>query len=415
MCTDTETVNGTDTGIQTTYERYGQDKDIESNYSAARGKELFEQPLLLPCGVVLPNRIAKAPMSEERADKDGRPNRNLVEMYRAWSQGGFGLNVTGNWMVDKRWLVAPGNVVVENDRDLEALKVWSAAAQGGDKCHCWVQICHPGRQTSSPDPVAPSDVPLPWGPPVRALELNEIVDIIDRFVATASVAKRAGFKGVQMHCAHGYLLSQFLSPLVNKREDKWGGSLENRARISLEIVRKTRAALGPDFPIGVKINSADFQRGGFDEGEAFEFVKMLEDVGVDLIEVSGGTYEKLAMTDGGQDEENQPKQSTVEREAYFLDFSKRLVEHTKVPVMCTGGWRSRDAMLMALEKEETHLIGLGRPAIEADLPLKLVSGEVSGAVITRALEGIDNFEWCQIQFDRLAMGIAPDVDLEARA
>lgn len=387
-------------------DRYG---STQARYSEEEGKRIFLEPLTLPCGVTLANRLSKAPMSEERADQDGRPNRNLIEMHRAWAAGGFGLNVTGNFMVDKRWLVAPGNVVCETERDLAALQLWSAAAQENGTA-CWVQICHPGRQTSSPDPVAPSAVPLPWGPPVRVLDEPEILDIIARFVNTARIVKKAGFQGVQFHCAHGYLLSQFLSPLVNKREDQWGGSLENRARISLEIVRRTREAVGNDYPIGVKINSADFQRGGFEEGEAFDFVKMLEGAGVDLIEVSGGTYEKLAMTDG-QDGRVE-KQSTNEREAYFLEFSKRLVQQTNVPVMCTGGWRSRDAMLTALQNKETHLIGIGRPAIEPDLPKKLVSGEATGALITLNLEGVENFAWCQIQFDRIAMGLPPDANLQ---
>lgn len=391
------------------YRRYGDDNNTgEPKFSIDQGKALFEQPLVLPCGVTLRNRFAKAPMSEERADPDGRPNRNLIEMYRAWSKGGFGLNITGNFMVDGRWLVAPGNVVCEKERDLQALRLWSTAAQEHGTA-CWVQICHPGRQTSSPHPVAPSAVPLPWGPPVVALQHDEILNVIDRFVQTAKIVQKAGFEGVQIHCAHGYLLSQFLSPLVNQREDQWGGCLENRARISLEILRQTRAAVGPKYPIGVKINSADFQRGGFEEGEAMEFVQMLEENGCDLIEVSGGTYEKLAMTDGQDGREE--KQSTREREAYFLDFSKQLVQHTTIPVMCTGGWRSRHAMLTALQNKETHLIGIGRPAIEADLPNKLLNG-TSGALITRPLEGIANFSFCQINFDRMAMGLEPDLQLK---
>ena len=177
----------------------------------------------------------------------------------------------------------------------------------------------------------------------------------------------------------------------------------------LAIMRQCRDALGSDYPIGVKINSADFQRGGFDEGEAMEFVKMLEAASVDLIEVSGGTYEKLAMTDGPE------RESTKQREASFLEFSQKLVEATKVPVMCTGGWRSRNAMLEALESKATHLIGIGRPTIEADLARKLAENTVTGALITAPLEGIANFAWCQVQFDRIAMGLEPDVELKTGA
>jgi 2,4-dienoyl-CoA reductase-like NADH-dependent reductase (Old Yellow Enzyme family) len=164
--------------------------------------------------------------------------------------------------------------------------------------------------------------------------------------------------------------------------------------------------VGPDYPIGVKINAADFQCCGFGEDEAFDFVKTR----VDLIEVSGGTYEKLAMTDGEDGREE--KQSTKEREAYFIEFSKCLVEQTKVPVMCTGGWRSRDARLSALQNKKTHLIGFGRPSIESDLPHKIVSDAATGALVTRNLQGIENFVWCQTQFDRMVMGLEPDVDMK---
>ena len=414
MCKKTDD-NTTEPIAGDTRPRYGDGST--SPFDVQQGKDLFLEPLTLPCGVTLSNRLAKAPMSEERADADGRPNRNLVEMYRAWAHGGFGLNVTGNFIVSHTALVAPGNVVCEKSREdgfVEYLKVWSAAAQENGTA-CWVQICHAGRQTSSENPVAPSAVPLPWGPPVRALTEDEIEDIIQRFVDTAVVCKEGGFQGVQIHCAHGYLLSQFLSPLVNQRTDQWGGSLENRARMSLEIVRRVRHAVGAAYPIGVKINSADFQRGGFEEGEALQFVQWLEEASVDLIEVSGGTYEQLSMTDGSDGritDVQVSKESSQKREAYFLEFSKQLVATTKVPVMCTGGWRSRDAMLQALHDKETHLIGIGRPAIEADLPNKLIDGSVTGALVTRHLEGVANFSFCQINFDRMAMGLAPDTDLK---
>ena len=181
------------TDIAAKLSRYG--KDDTDKYSMEQGKTLFLESITLPCGVVIPNRLAKAPMGEERADAQGRPNRSLIEMYRSWAHGGFGLSITGNFMVDRSALVAPGNVICETDRDLDGLKLWASAAQENG-AHCWVQICHAGRQTSSENPVAPSAVGLPWGPPPRALEESEILDIIQQFVATAKICKDAGFKGV---------------------------------------------------------------------------------------------------------------------------------------------------------------------------------------------------------------------------
>ena len=229
-------------------ERYGSEQT--SGFSLEEGLALFQQPLKLPCGAEIPNRIAKASMSERRSDPDGGPTRALVEMYRAWNRGGAGLLITGNFMVDCHHLIHPLNVVCESGRDLDALRSWSSVARAQRDAltpegarvspQCWVQLCHPGRQACTPNRIAPSPVALAPGAAPREMTQEEIRDVVRRFIAAARVVRDAGFSGVQIHCAHGYLLSQFLSPAVNQRTDRWGGSLENRARIVLEIVDGTR-------------------------------------------------------------------------------------------------------------------------------------------------------------------------------
>ena len=333
------------------------------------------RPLQLPCGAVFANRLAKGAMTEGLASPQGEPTAELARLYRVWSHGGAGLLLTGNVVIDRNHLERPGNVVIDrapSDEMMAALKDWAAAGTEGGN-HLWMQISHAGRQTQgnvNAAPKAPSavSVRLPggrFGMPVP-LTGDEIRDLIGRFVTAAVAAKEAGFTGVQIHAAHGYLISQFLSPLTNKRDDEWGGSLENRARFLLETVRQVRSAVGPAFPVSVKLNSADFQRGGFAFAESLQVARWLEQAGVDLLEISGGSYEQPAMMDmDGIDGPAEPvavAASTAAREAYFVDFANAMkAELTVMPMMVTGGFRSRAAMYHALSTGAADLIGIGRP------------------------------------------------------
>lgn len=301
-------------------------------------------PLALPNGAIIPNRIAKAAMEENMADADHAPSEGLIRIYRAWAEGEAGLIVTGNVMVDARAMTGPGGVVLEDARHLERFRAWAAAsrARGGQ---VWMQINHPGRQMPAglgQETIAPSAIPLDLGaqskrfPTPRAMTADDIADVERRFVETAVLAERAGFTGVEVHAAHGYLLSQFLSPLSNRRQDQWGGSLENRARLLLDIVRGIRAAVAPGFAVAVKLNSADFQRGGFSPEDAQAVVAMLSPLGVDLVELSGGSYEAPAMMGAARDER------TLAREAYFLDFARDIARVATMPLMVTGGIRRRE-------------------------------------------------------------------------
>ena len=331
-------------------------------------------PLTLPCGVTLRNRLAKGAMTEGLASPAGLPTPELNRLYALWARGGAGLLITGNVQIDRDHLERPGNVVIDREPGPEMMTALAAWADAGtsDDTQLWMQISHAGRQTQkpvNPTPKAPSavGVDLPggrFGKPV-ALTDAEIVALIARFATAARAAQSAGFTGVQVHGAHGYLLSQFLSPRANHRDDRWGDSLENRARPLLDAVRAVRAAVGPAFPMSVKLNSADFQRGGFALADSITVARWLRDEGVDLLEVSGGSYEQPAMMDLiGLEQPDRPavRASTAAREAYFIEFAAAMkAQVPDLPLMVTGGFRTRAAMDHALASGAADLIGLGRP------------------------------------------------------
>ena len=334
--------------------------------------------LSLPCGAVLPNRIAKSAMSENMANANHYPGPEFFNAYKTWADGGTGLSISGNVMIDSRYRGEPHNVVIEKGLDNhKELGTW-ARASNGTRNNIWLQLNHPGKQTPkflTRVPVAPSAVSLK--PPLnkafndpRELKEEEILDIIERFSYAALVAKEAGFAGVQIHGAHGYLVSQFLSPHHNRRTDKWGGSISERALFVKEVYRSMRKAVGESFPIGIKINSADFSKGGFSNEEAVYVCKMLSDLGIDLIELSGGSYEKAVMT-------GVPiKESTEKREAYFLEYAKKVKEVVDCPLMVTGGFRTSDFMRKVIENGEVDLVGLGRSlCIDPNFSKKILGGE----------------------------------------
>ncbi|MCW2923911.1 MAG: NADH:flavin oxidoreductase [Thermoleophilia bacterium] len=379
----------------------------------------LDEPLLLPCGATVANRIAKPALSEQLGDRGNAPTERLATLYRRWSQGGAGLLLTGNIMVDPAAIGEPANVVVEDDRHMAQLERWAAASEGTDAA-LWVQLNHPGRQSPrhlSAQPVAPSAVAMSgsnrggFAKP-RALEDAEVERIVERFATTAGVVQRAGFAGVQVHGAHGYLVSQFLSPRTNLREDRWGGDAERRMRFLVEVVRAIRAEVGAGFPIGVKLNSADFQRGGFDEDASVEVVRVLEREGVDLLEVSGGTYERAAMM--GTPAPGVERESTVKREAYFLDYARKLRAASRIPLMLTGGFRTPAAMAEALASGDIDMVGIGRPlTVQPDLPRELLDGTATRSEVrqlrtgVRSLDGIAEIAWHTQQMHRLADGREP--------
>ncbi len=351
------------------------------------------------------------------------PTDTLINAYQRWADGGVGLIITGNVMISRDALGEPGNVVIEDKTNFAMLQRWAATVKGTNQ-HIWPQLNHPGRQaigSINKEVVAPSAVDMKMKgmssmfKSSRALTEPEIHAIIERFGTTASIMQEAGFTGVQIHGAHGYLVSQFLSPLVNKREDKWGGNLENRARFVLEVYRNIRSKVGDDYPIGIKINSADFQRGGFTEEESMQVVKLLADEGIDLIEISGGTYEKPAMV-------STKKKSTREREAYFLDYVKKVRKHLSTPLMLTGGFRTVTTMEKAVEDGAVDVVGVARPfTLYPDFPKRIFARELTNIDIPTPKTGLKIFDtsgfvdimWHEIHIRRLGEGKVPNPKLSA--
>lgn len=386
----------------------------------------LHDPLTLPCGQVLGNRIMKAALSEGLGNKQHAPDSRLERLYSTWGHGGYGLILTGNVMVDRTQLGEPGNVVIEDERDLDSLARWAKTTKDAG-VPIWVQLNHPGRQSNplalGHIPVAPSAVAvnIPGAPTPRELTPAEIEDIIERFATAAAVCETAGFDGVQVHGAHGYLVAQFLSPLSNQRTDEWGGDPQRRMRFALEVIRRIRSRVSPGFAVGIKLNSADFQRGGFSEDESRAVVAALSHEGIDLIEVSGGSYEQPAMM-------GQAADSTRAREAYFLEYARTVRSLAGgIPLAVTGGFRTRTAMEQAVSSGECDVVGLGRPtATTPDAADAVLSGRtekltvhqlqygmraVLGRLVNlKTMDGLLDLSWHADQLHRLGDGLDPDLN-----
>lgn len=335
-------------------------------------------PLTLPNGVSVQNRLCKAAMEENMAEAGQVPGQALINLYEAWSNAaaasdaGPGIILSGNVMVDPTAMTGPGGVVLEADTlndpaTREKFERWAKAGQAGGSKFV-MQISHPGRQifaNMGVEPVSASATKVNLDgaaakmfTQARALTGDEIRGQIRRFAETALAAQGAGFDGVQVHGAHGYLVAQFLSPLTNLREDEWGGSLDNRARFLLEIIRAIRDRVNPDFIVGVKLNSADFQKGGFDIADSEQVVDWLNAEAVDFVEISGGSYESSAMM--GNSEDGRVESSTEKRELFFFDFAKRISSTAQMPLMVTGGVTKRKTAESALNEAGVDMVGIGR-------------------------------------------------------
>ena len=377
------------------------------------------QPLTLPNGTTIANRIAKAAMEENMADAQMGPSQNLMQLYQAWADGGAGLLISGNVMIDPRAMTGPGGVVLEDDRQLEKFKRWADIGRSNG-AQFWMQINHPGRQMQNnlgQETWAPSAVPIDLGnlskrfDTPKAMTEEKIRDVIARFIRTAQLAEKSGFTGVQIHAAHGYLLSQFLSPLTNRRNDQWGGSLENRARLLLDVVKGVRGAVSADFSVSVKINSADFQRGGFSADDARQVVQMLNTLSVDLVEISGGSYEAPAMHGRTRDD------STIAREAYFLEFAKEIQATADMPIMVTGGIR-RAPIAEQVVESGIHMVGIATAlAINPRLPSDWREGKDSAPMIevadwkNKTLASLAYMATVKYQLTKLSKNSRPNPDV----
>ena len=404
--------------------------------------ELINESFTLPCGQVIKNRICKAAMTERIAKGNNLAHQGHANLYDRWADGNIGISLTGNVQVDRRNLEGPANVAIDKNNykeQFDALKAWSKAGTKNNT-QLWMQISHAGRQTPgeiNSAPMAPSDIGLKipgknFGTPTPMTEEN-ILDVIDRFVFTAKIARDTGFTGVQFHSAHGYLLSEFLSPDINNRTDAWGGSIENRTRIHLEIIKRCRQEVGEDYPISVKLNSADFQKGGFSPDESIKVAKMLENEGVDIIEISGGTYEqpKLIGVEASINAKRSEKrkESTIAREAYFLEYAQDIRKAVSIPLMVTGGFRTREGINDALESNVCQIVGIGRPLCADPYCIKkMISGELetlpsfektlslgpsilspsSPFTLIKVINAFASMAWFYQQIKNMAKGLMPN-------
>ncbi len=383
------------------------------------------EELELRCGATLPNRIAKAAMTEAMAGVEGVPGDTLRALYARWGAGGAGMLITGNVMVDRRYLERVGNVIFDARSPLEPSRRWAEEARAGG-AKLVAQLSHPGRQCNrfvNPKPVAPSavdavDLMMFFTRP-RALTSEEIDEVVARFAGAAATARRAGFDGVQIHAAHGYLLSQFLSPLTNLREDAWGGDLERRAALVRACVAAAREAGGPGFIVGVKLNSSDFQRGGFSQEDSMQVARWLDEDGVDFIEVSGGNYESMALL--GAEEGGAFSKRTRDREVYFKDYAVEVRAHVDAPIMLTGGMRRGELMREVLSEGAADIIGLGRPfATDPEIARRLIEDDSAVAPSEsppvpppslKTMFGVGESAWYGEQLKRMGEGKDPDLSM----
>lgn len=319
--------------------------------------ELLFQPLTLPNGTLLKNRFFKSAMSETLGDRHQLPSRELIKLYDQWANEDIGVLVTGNVMIDSRYLGEPGNVALDSEKNLELFKDW---AQAGKKkgTSIWLQLNHPGKQmyrSIKEEPIAPSAIPISRKSASaflmpREMTLVEIQETIRKFIVAAQRAEEAGFSGVQLHAVHGYLINQFLSPADNHRKDNYGGSLDNRMRFLREIYQGIRRSVKPNFSIAIKLNASDFKIDGFDFEDCQNVVKIMSELGIDLIEISGGNYETPVFG------------SEYENGAGFLNYATALAKITQVPIVSTGGFRDKKQMEKAI-KDGVSMIGMARPFV----------------------------------------------------
>lgn len=366
-----------------------------------RTARLFE-PLRLPCGAVLKNRIVKSAMSDSLGDGTGHPTDAQLRLYRRWAEGGLAAAIIGEVQGSPFFSEKPGNLVLNASSDLSRFR--KLAEQGVvDDSLLMLQLGHAGALSFVPtgDPVGPSALNLP-GLQCREMTTDEISRLRSEMAATASLAKQAGFGGVQIHAAHGFLLSQFLSPLFNHRTDQYGGSIGNRMRVLLEVIDAVRNAVGPGYPVALKLNSSDQLEGGLVEDDALAVIAELDRTTVDLIDISGGTYfpgAKSASDSGG-------------RGPYFLDFASRARERTHKPLMLTGGIKTLAQAEDALACGAVDIVGLARAfCLDPSLPDLWREGRTPEPAFPRFSETPEGgvTAWFTLRMTELADGDAASV------
>lgn len=329
----------------------------------------------------LPNRLIRSATAERMADKEGRPNPKMYTLYEVLSRGGVGLIITGHMYVHPSGKAHPEMTgIYKDDLIPDLARLVEIVHDNGGRVVA--QINHGGRQSYkgvTPEPIAPSAVEesLPKDTNLsREMTTNEIEMLIDAFAQAARRAKEAGFDGVQLHSAHGYLISQFNSPYLNRRSDEWGGSLENRTRFLREVTGAVREQVGDEYPVFVKFGMMDGVEGGLSLEEGAQIVAWMAEMGLDGVELSGGMGGKLIT--------NAKKGiRTEEDEGYFLPFAQAARKVTGLPIALVGGFRSKSVMEWTLQEGTVDFISVCRPLInDPELPDKFREGtlEKSGCI-----------------------------------
>ncbi len=316
----------------------------------------------------------RAATYEKLADADGRVTDRLIELYEAIARGGAGLIITGYALVHPSGRATPRMLSIHAESFIEGLRELtdSVHREGGVIA---VQLVHGGRYCpplllGGKPPIAPSEMYDRFTRMnSRAMTEAEIWTVIDAFADAAWRARAAGFDALELHAAHGYLISSFLSPYTNLRDDYWGGDEERRSHFAEEVLKAVRNAVGSDYPVLIKINADDLVEGGLKPDESLRYIRRLEPLGLDAVEISGGVREARVKT-------IRPDIHRPEEEAYFRDAGKLFKDNLSLPVILTGGMRSRDVMEGVLESKEADLVGISRPLIrEPDLPNLMREGK----------------------------------------
>lgn len=324
---------------------------LQTKHELSSPANVLAAPLELPCGMTLKNRLAKAAMSDSLGDGKGNATTAQSRLYERWAEGGTALSLIGEVQGDPRHPEKPGNLVLGPTTDQNALQSLARRGSNGG-AHIWPQLGHAGALSYLPvsRPKGPSALDLE-GLKCESMSVEDIKELPSIYAKAALIAKDAGFGGVQIHAGHGFLLSQFLSPLFNRRTDEYGGSIKSRFRIVQEIIDTVRQAVGDAFPIGIKINSTDKLEGGLTEDDAMEMVRLLDQTSIDLIDISGGTYFPGAVASSDSNSGVGP---------YFLDFASRAKKITAIPIMATGGFKSRQQAIDAVESGAVDMVSIGR-------------------------------------------------------
>jgi 2,4-dienoyl-CoA reductase-like NADH-dependent reductase (Old Yellow Enzyme family) len=344
-------------------------------------------------GMTLANRTIRSATWEGLAGDDGSSTSKLIHLLTELARGGVGLIITGHAYVSPEGQAGPWQLGIYSDRFIPRLvKMTSSIQQMGGKIA--LQLAHAGSQASSRlsglKPIGPSAIAKESGPVGREMTRDEIETVTEAFASAAVRAQKAGFDAVQIHAAHGYLLSQFLSPYFNKRKDEYGGSIENRARLVVLVLKAIRKAVGSDFPVFIKLNSDDFLYGGLTVEEMLKTALMLEENRIDAIELSGGTF-----LSGKNNPSRRGRQGPGDTEAYYEDAAKRFKEKIRAPLMLVGGIRTFETAERLVNEGVTDYIALCRPLIrEPDLIARWKSGDrrpalclSDGGCFKPALEG----------------------------